>query len=405
MDDIPNFERIDNPVFHVDEYVYVISTNEYDIYEAVVTSVDGDNYHVHYPDYPDDDETVEGTERILKETEQNKKIFNKQERIRLAKEKRMESDSDEDFIEDDMPKKKKKKREPKPKPEKKKREPRPKKEHKPREPKPKKEGKRRTKEHHTDPLKIKLNDVLRRAQSQRLPVDEFDAFLKREYRDDEEVYRRRDELQEKYEAIHAKTVSGGTPAIQQNLYDEENSSDDYYDYYDEQPEEVVQVFDPETIVLPERRCKSIDPCTELKLNSLKFQKKDENYSILFDDDGNSNCFIYRTDTGIEYLILNGYKFEIRNMNQDTSDLLYYGLPVSGNKIVTSHVYYPEKIITSSRLIPRPPDLSKNDMIGQKSGPKQWEELPDEPKQQNKSRSRSKGNSREFLADVEYSSDD
>ena len=82
----PVFERDPEHKFVEAEEVYVIDKNEFDIYEAVIQKVEGDKYHIHYPDYPQDDEVIEGTVRIVERNEANKAIYADQEASRLEKE-------------------------------------------------------------------------------------------------------------------------------------------------------------------------------------------------------------------------------------------------------------------------------------------------------------------------------
>ena len=82
---MPAFD-VSNKHFHIGEGVYVIHKNKYDIYEAVIDNIIGYKYHVSYPDYPNDNETVNGTDRILKMSKQNNDIFFYQESERLKKE-------------------------------------------------------------------------------------------------------------------------------------------------------------------------------------------------------------------------------------------------------------------------------------------------------------------------------
>ena len=88
-DENPDFERDENRQFRVDDKVYVIADNQYDIYEAEITAVNDGSYSVHYPEYPDDDTDVD-EESLLPITERNQRIFEEQEQIRREKEREEE---------------------------------------------------------------------------------------------------------------------------------------------------------------------------------------------------------------------------------------------------------------------------------------------------------------------------
>ena len=120
----------------------------------------------------------------------------------------------------------------------------------------------------------------------------------------------------------------------------------------------------------------------------------------------SNCFIYKTETGSEYLIINGLKFEIKSLNPvDNEAFLDYEMLVLGHPTATSTVYYSAKRVVASRGLSRPPNLSEYELSAQKKGPTQLEELPDEREsyQQNK-KSRQKDNRRQNFGDSFEDSD-
>ena len=394
----PKFERSADDQFKVSEYVYVLSTNDYDIFEARIEKISDDKYWVHYPDWPDDDEVVQGTHRLLKETPKNKQIFERQEKIRAAKEKRekranRESSSEEDFVVDDEKpaKKPKKKKEPKPKKEK----------------KPKQKAKHKT----ANPLKIKFNEVLRRAQNQKIAVEAFDDFIKNDFRDDDEVWNNREELKDKYKRISGGGGSNANVGAQKNLYYDESDYSDYgydYDYESESESEEIKVYDPETIKLPKPNHKDIEKVTELKFNnSIHFQNENQQMSVLFDDDGDSNCFIYKTKDK-EYLILNGIKIEIKNpikVDEYEQYYLYEDKPVSGRPTATSSVFYPTKVITELRSLLRPSSLNLNTSTQQKKNTLQIEDLDEiESRNSRKSSQKSRGN-KNFGDDFEGSESD
>ena len=91
----PEFEHIEDHEFKEKEKVYVIDANEYDIYEATIKSIEGLHYTVHYVDYPGEDETLDGTTRILPLSRINTRIFRQQEAARALKPAEGEEEEDE----------------------------------------------------------------------------------------------------------------------------------------------------------------------------------------------------------------------------------------------------------------------------------------------------------------------
>ena len=77
-----DFDRPEGYVFKEEENVYVIDPNGFDIWEAQISKIVADNYAVHYPDYPEDDEELNGTDRLLAATEKNKDIYRRMENNR-----------------------------------------------------------------------------------------------------------------------------------------------------------------------------------------------------------------------------------------------------------------------------------------------------------------------------------
>mgnify|MGYP001107914598 CR=1 FL=1 len=86
VDGVPQFDRPENYVFKEEEIVYVIDPNGYDIWEGQISKIVGDAYAIHYPEYPEDDGELNGTERILPQTEKNKDIFRIMEHVRSTSE-------------------------------------------------------------------------------------------------------------------------------------------------------------------------------------------------------------------------------------------------------------------------------------------------------------------------------
>ena len=77
----PRFDKPRNHVFLEKENVFIIDKNEFDIWEGTIQIINDVQYLIHYPDYPEDDETV-GLERILPKTNKNKQIYMYQEEKR-----------------------------------------------------------------------------------------------------------------------------------------------------------------------------------------------------------------------------------------------------------------------------------------------------------------------------------
>jgi hypothetical protein len=80
-DDPPAFERDPDHEFTVDEGVYVIDPNEFDIYEAKIEQATRTKCLVDYPEYPEDRGWV-SRRRVLSMTPHNIRIFDDQEAAR-----------------------------------------------------------------------------------------------------------------------------------------------------------------------------------------------------------------------------------------------------------------------------------------------------------------------------------
>jgi hypothetical protein len=63
----------------------VIDQNDYDIWEDIITSINNNNFTIHYAAFPGEDQELKGTSRILTDTRINRRIFNMQEAPRQAK--------------------------------------------------------------------------------------------------------------------------------------------------------------------------------------------------------------------------------------------------------------------------------------------------------------------------------
>ena len=104
MEEIPKFDKDPKHVWKKGEKLFVIDTNGFDIYEAELKYVSPIAWHVHYPDYPEDDFTARSTERFLVMNETNLKIFDEQQNIRACKaaeEEEEEEETEPDDPEDD----------------------------------------------------------------------------------------------------------------------------------------------------------------------------------------------------------------------------------------------------------------------------------------------------------------
>ena len=86
-------------VFKKGETVYVIDGNEFDIYEAKITQINGDKYTIYYPDY-ELYEVIIDTRRLLPKNTKNNKEFKRQERIRLKKEKEQKQNQNVELDDD-----------------------------------------------------------------------------------------------------------------------------------------------------------------------------------------------------------------------------------------------------------------------------------------------------------------
>ena len=103
-EEAPKFVFDPTHVFEKGEKVYVIDVNGFDIYAAEIQEVTESSWKIHYPEYPEDDFTATDTKRILVQNEENKKIFQEQEDIRVGKAiEEEDEDEDEESGEPDDP--------------------------------------------------------------------------------------------------------------------------------------------------------------------------------------------------------------------------------------------------------------------------------------------------------------
>ena len=315
-------ERLPDHVFQKGEKVYVFAEdgNEYfDIYEAEITGITDDGYEVHYPEYPDDDETAIA-ERILPQTTKNNAEYQRQETIRLQKDKQQNnsseasSESDGDFGEsssDDEPKKpqkQKKERVKKEKPPKKERvkkekAPRPK-----RQPKPKKEKKEAKQKKRRDNDFVFIREAF---QNGARNANEFVSYLETKYADKEFHM---DQLARKFEDYVSQHQEGEVSDYQEDYYAEDNLNE---------PEE-MPTFNEETIRIYKDIEETLPEADELILPRwITFNDPNAIMSINFtpsaddEDEQLCNAFLYTTEDGTKYLILNGQKLKLQG-----EELLY-----------------------------------------------------------------------------------
>ena len=351
----PLFERNEDHEWRLDEKVYVLDESRYDIFEAIIVAVYEDGYDVHYPEWPDDDETVEA-DRLVQITDKNTAIFIEQEKIRARKEKALEAKK-RSKKEKKEPKPKKEKKEPKePKPKKEKKEPKPKKEKK--EMKEKKETKSEKK---TSKSKALSDDViLRRAlvAIQSVDGDEFDSWFDKNYGAEPSVQDRRAIIKERFLAREFDNVGNF-------------SESDYSD--NSEIEEEISYNNPEIIKLTPQDQEHVDgSCLRLP-GSLSFahpddsEVKETDMRIMFDRDDFANCFIYKT-ADAEYLILNGMKWKIKHdkdMYIDQSELLEESPVIGIENQQSSAALYPALHIVDPVHVLPPPEYDEYLMLVQK----------------------------------------
>jgi hypothetical protein len=358
MDDLPNFERFPDHEFQIGEPIYVLDPNEFDIWTAEVTEVLEDELGVHYPDWPEDDGPVPRI-RCLVVSDKNRVIFEDQERTRAEKERQLSSggefesssDSDEETARKRKMKKKGKKPPKEKKPPKAKKPPKEKKVRPPREPKPHKEKKERVKKERK-PKQEKKKDVsqgkrenliLNRARMDQVrTIEDFEDFLDRHYGDDQEVLLMRDELIRRYQRYASQRHDGDSS---EDLFDSSGSEE-----VESSSSEIEErYYEPEYMRLPPTE-DVIDgfgirmpSYLSVGLSSASSNKE----GILFDEDGNANCFIYEVSENEKWLILNGHKFRIKALGDSAHPEFYCCRDVEvvdGNHL-TGSIFYPRVGVT------------------------------------------------------------
>lgn len=96
-EEIPKFDIVEDHEFQVKEKILVIDPNGFDLWEGEIVAIEDGKYSIHYPEFPDDDETVEDTARLLVKNRVNTRIFNNQEASRNAQLPPLESGEEEPF--------------------------------------------------------------------------------------------------------------------------------------------------------------------------------------------------------------------------------------------------------------------------------------------------------------------
>lgn len=369
MSGLPNFERDENHEWRVNERVYVLEENEFDIFEAIITAVYEDGYDVHYPEWEDDDTTVTA-DRLIAITARNRAIFEEQEKIRAGKE------EDDDFIDDDdddKPSKKKRKapKEPKPKKEKKPKEPKPKKEKKPKEPKPKKE-KTPSEKKKAKPSKNLSDDmILRKALVGVKLIDEFDAWFDKHYAGEPSVQDRKEAIKDRFIARKSATADSFVAADDDFGNDIGHFSSDYS--ASDNPEEEISYNNPEILKLRPQRQERVDGTCLRFPGSLSFahpeedEVKEMDMRIMFDEDDYANCFIYKTAKE-EFLIINGMKWRIKHdkdMYIDQSELFEESPVINIENPQTTAALYPALHIVDPVQLVQPPEYDEYLMLVQK----------------------------------------
>lgn len=398
-DDIPDFEFVRDHEFKVDEGVYVIDQNGFDIYEAVITDIDGDGvYSIHYPDWPDDDCTItDEDERLLAKTGRNVRIYRDQEKIRNENAKGEDSDDeddeDENYESDGEKKKKKKKdkkkgkqkkekapKEPKPKKEKKEK-PKKEKKEKPKKEKQKKEKSRPVKR--TSNIRALIQSCIQKAAMSNInTIEDFEEFLDQKYGDNADINEHRDLFIANFERISSNNQ--GNAFDQYDFKDIMLGSDE--SEYSDSDEKTYDI--PEIIQVPPRK-QDIPIGYDMQLPSnLQFQDQKSPMSINFDKDGNANAFIWRTAEA-DYLILNGMKFEINHTKIPEQYFLYEAQvrPIQPVNPISAYVLYPGVKYSEKAVITTPPECNEYFAMLNRSKKKgvtqQLDEMPIEAKHEHK----------------------
>lgn len=364
-------ERVPDKQFVKGETVYVIDTNKFDIYKATIEHVFQDGYEVNYTEYDQRDTiAMDEVDRLLPDTRKNRAEYERQDKIRLAREQENDDDDfidddedDEDFDSDSDSKKKKKKKKQTKKKEKPKKEPKPKKEKKEKpkkEPKPKKEKKEK-KESKEKKKEEKKKEEIRRKNSPTF------KYIKEAYesniRDEDSFLVWLDSQENKPEDLNfeklAKSFVDYVAASAKLDSDYESS-----DYYSE--DDAPKVFEEEVLHKPHKE-PEVPIVDELRIPSWigvestmdrRTSRNTSNIMTIRFDHKNSNAFIYKTDDGKLYLILNGEAMELRTRASSQEEYLYRPIPVISNEDHTSKIAYVEayKRNTLYQITEKPEDV-------------------------------------------------
>jgi hypothetical protein len=346
-DDLPEFERFPEHEFQIGESIYVIDPNEFDIWTAEVTEVLEDEIGVHYPDWPEDDGLV-ARSRCLVISDKNKEIFEDQEETRAEKERHLSSEDEFGSSDNEAkttkkrktktqkkkpPKEKKPPREKKPPKEKKVRPPKEKKERLKKERKPKQETKKKEVKHGK-----RENFILNKARMEQVrTIEDFEDFLDRHYGDDQEVTDMRDELIRRYQRYASERHDGDSL---DDLF--ESSGSEEVESSSSEIEE--RYYEPEHIRLPppDEMIEGFGVRMPSYLPIGLASASGSHDGILFNEDGDANCFIYEVGK-VRWLILNGHKFLLRDLNDGAHPEFYCckNVEVVEGNLLTGSIFYPK----------------------------------------------------------------
>jgi hypothetical protein len=387
MGDTPEFDHPDpDHVFQVNDVVYVIDPEGFDIYEATIRSVDDETYDVWYPDYEQDEQIDREDNRLLERTPQNQRIYAKQEKIRLAKERGEQGEDSDESDEDDYEQKEKVKRSRKTKPMK---EPKPKKPAKAKAPKPPKpvkpakEQKRKLTQKQKESItKEESRKVFHRARGSGISGEFFPQWLDENFpevdRKDKETWIRRYQKEEERRRQKVTRESSSSESR-----DFESGSDDGENTESPEPPKFEE---PEPVVLPP--AEGIREGIGLRWTpdtlSIEPDDREEAFAVLFDTHGHANCFVYKTSEK-EWLILNGMRFEMATRTDPDDDALYAELRVGRRtaNVQTSAVVYPKVKLRSWQRFVVPAECHeylrwKRDEKKREKGTAQLSERPEVP---------------------------
>jgi hypothetical protein len=327
---VPEVDSGGEHEYTIGEKVYVFDENGFDIYEGNVEDIKNRLLFISYPEWPEDQGWVKRS-RVIPITERNEAIFAEQQRIRKEKEEEEDEEEASEAYEAEPKKKAKPARKP--------REPKPPKEKKvkePKEPKPPKAPKeKKPKIPKVKPEKKPKVKTEKRAKEEtpKAPPKE----PKRKPRGDQDS-------------------SDGQPSF--------SSSEESMNEMPEQ--EGPLVYDPEPVFIPDpevERTEGIELRIPPTLPEVGFGPSDEqgDMAIRFNSSDCANCFIYRLESGEEYLILNGMKFRIKQFGEKLdNEGLYYEMKcrTARRQRPTEAVIYPAVVLSSRQTLVKPPECDQ-----------------------------------------------